>query len=419
MRQPKAGLRTPVPGVCNLSLVLIVCLLVMAIAAKTAEKQPFPALVIPDGLGVNIHFQGDPPDLDLIAQAGFRMIRMDMSWRKIETVRGRYDFVSTGYDSLTEACSRRNLRILYIIDYGNTLYEPDRSVRTAEGRLAFASFAEVAAERYAGHGVMWEIWNEPNVSPFWEPKADASEYCRLVEIAAPYIGRADSTALIVAPAASTIPLLWIEQCFQHGLLKWIDAVSVHPYRKQPPETVLDDYRALKILVSRYASGDREIPIISSEWGYSLINWDNTPLSALDQAQYLIRSYLLNLYQAVPVTIWYDWKDDGVDPGNREHHFGTVEHDLTPKPAYTAVGTLVRYLGGYAIDKRLETESRDDYLLLLTKGPDTALVVWTSRGPREATLPLSISRGILVGMLGDTTVVSYLCSRHNPRPIIRE
>jgi beta-glucosidase/6-phospho-beta-glucosidase/beta-galactosidase len=127
----------------------------------SAESLPHPA--IPNGFGVNIHFRGEPCDLDLIAGAGFKFIRMDLVWASVERVKGVYDFEKSGYDALTQGCAKRGIRILYILDYSNKLYESDRSVRTEAGRKAFADFAEAAAKRCAGKGILWEIWNEPNI----------------------------------------------------------------------------------------------------------------------------------------------------------------------------------------------------------------------------------------------------------------
>jgi hypothetical protein len=56
-----------------------------------------PPLRIPEGIGVNIHFvTGHEADLDMIAAAGFRWVRMDFTWEAIERRRGEYDW--SGYD---------------------------------------------------------------------------------------------------------------------------------------------------------------------------------------------------------------------------------------------------------------------------------------------------------------------------------
>lgn len=382
-------------------------MLSIAVAGCAAKRPTFPPPVVPACFGVEIHFQGAPADLDMIASAGFGVVRMDLSWKKVETTRGVYDFISTGYDSLTEACRQRNIRILYILDYGNPLYESQRSVRTDSGRAAFAAFAEAAVKRYAGQAVIWEIWNEPNGAAFWQPEASAEEYCRLVKETVPRMRKADSAALIIAPAVSGIPLRWLEECFSRNLLYWVDGVSVHPYRKQAPETVVGDYGSLRELIRRYSPGGREIPIISGEWGYSLINWDDTPLTPVEQAQYLARMFLVNLSQHIPASIWYDWKDDGVNPENREHHFGTVGNDLTPKLAYPVAGALMHTLNGFTFERRLATGDSLDYVLELRKDDSTALALWTTDTLREVTLPISSGEGLLVAMTGDTTTIAWL------------
>jgi hypothetical protein len=43
-----------------------------------------PSLAVPNGFGVNIHFRGEPRDLDLIVDAGFKFIRMDLTWEAVE-----------------------------------------------------------------------------------------------------------------------------------------------------------------------------------------------------------------------------------------------------------------------------------------------------------------------------------------------
>ena len=93
----------------------------LALVALPAAAQ-LPPLRLPEGVGVNIHFvTGHEADLDLIAAAGFRFVRMDFTWEAIERRRGQYDW--SGYDELTSNLERRGLRALYILDYSNRLYE--------------------------------------------------------------------------------------------------------------------------------------------------------------------------------------------------------------------------------------------------------------------------------------------------------
>lgn len=390
----------------RLNVTMLTCLALGAAAEQGAAAGALPELRVPDGFGVNIHFTGQPRDLDLIAEAGFKFVRMDLSWSGIEREKGVYNFERTGYDALTEGCTKRGIRILYILDYSNKLYESDRSVRTEQGRKAFAAFAEAAAKRYAGKRIVWEIWNEPNLRQFWNPQPSADDYCKLVAETAPLVKKADPTGLIVAPATSGIPLGWLEQCFKQGLLSHIDVLSVHPYRSKPPETAIADYTVLRELIGRYAPGGKPIPVISGEWGYSNVNWDKNPLSNQQQAQYLTRMFLTNLYQGIAVSIWYDWKNDGTDPNEREHNFGTVGHDLTPKAAYLAAKTLTSTLAGYTIKERIKLGSGDDFVFRLARDQVEALALWTTGQEHQVTIELKSGKCTLVSMLGDKTAIDW-------------
>jgi len=368
--------------------------------------EPLPGPAIPDGFGVNIHFTGLPRDLQMIADAGFKFVRMDLVWSRIEQTKGEYDFKESGYDSLTLGCEKLGIRVLYILDYSNELYESDRSVRTEAGRKAFADFAEAAANRYTGKGILWEVWNEANLEHFWSPQPSVDDYCKLVEAVAPRIRKADPSGRVVAGATSQIPLEWFEGCFKNGLLTEIDVLSVHPYRSQPPETVIRDYARFRELIKRYAPASKDIPVISGEWGYSNINWDKSALTEQQQAEYLVRMFLINSYQNIPVSIWYDWKNDGTDPDEREHHFGTVGHDLNPKAAYLAAKVLSSTLAGYSIQQKLDLGSEQDFAFTLTNGNRRAVAFWTTGPKHNVTLPIEPTEVTLVGIYGGKVVVNW-------------
>jgi len=383
-----AGLRA---RVVNLGTALVIA--APASRPLLAEPASLPEPVIPRGFGVNIHFTGAPADLDRIAEAGFAVVRMDLGWGAVERERGVYNFACAGYDELTAACGQRGIRLLYILDYSNRLYEEDRSVRTDEGRQAYAAFAAAAARRYAGKKIIWEIWNEPNLEQFWTPQPSVDDYCALVAATAPRVREADPSGVIVAPACSGIPLDWLESCFARGLLDWVDALSLHPYRSKAPETVIEDYARLRALVDRHAPAGKQVPILSGEWGYSEINWDRSRLAPEEQAQYLTRMFLVNLEQKVPISIWYDWKDDGTDPDEREHHFGTVAHDLAPKPACRAMATLARLLAGYSVAERVDTGDERDFVVRLRRGAEEAAAAWTLGPGHPIVIPVQIDEPI--------------------------
>ena len=57
-----------------------------------APGAELPPVRVPDCLGVNIHFDDPlPGEMEMIHDAGFRVIRADMIWDQIELKRGEYD----------------------------------------------------------------------------------------------------------------------------------------------------------------------------------------------------------------------------------------------------------------------------------------------------------------------------------------
>lgn len=359
-----------------------------------------PPLIFPEGVGVNIHFtRGNEKDLDMIAEAGFKFVRMDFVWSSIERKKGEYDW--SAYEELTSNLEKRGLGALYILDYSNSLYEDTyevtdggrtrketRSPQKPESIAAFARWAGAAAAHFKGKKIIWEIWNEPNIF-FWRPQPNVQQYIALAKETIKEIRKADPNAKIIAPASSEFPWKFLEAMFEAGLIEELDAISVHPYRSRPPETVLADYSKLRAMIEKYASPSKKnIPIISGEWGYAT---HTKGVSLEVQAAYIVRQQLVNLMAGVPLSIWYDWKNDGTDPNYNEHNFGTVTHDLKPKPSYLAIKTATSALNKCRFVRRLQFENSDIYVLLFKDDSGhQKLAAWSLNEPRMVKIKLGIN-----------------------------
>ena len=79
------------------------------------------------------------------------------------------------------------------------------------------------------------------------------------------------------------------------------------------QTAATDYKRLRELIDRGVPESKrgKIPILSGEWGYA----SNTKGISLEtQAAFAVRQQLCNLLNSVPLSIWYDWKNDGQGRG---------------------------------------------------------------------------------------------------------
>jgi len=378
-------------------------------ASANPPAQPavaaLPGPIVPEGMGVNIHFiDPRPGEMEMLAAAGFHWVRMDFAWEGTEREKGDYDF--SAYDRLMAALDKHHIRAVFILDYANRHYDRGQSPSTDDGRQAMARWAAAAVRHFRGRGILWEMYNEPNIS-FWKPKPDVNQYAKLALAIGQAIRAAEPAEPYIGPATSRIDFSFLEKCFQAGLLQYWSAVSVHPYRQEGPETAVAEYDRLRQLIDRYAPQGKRIPIISGEWGYSSA-WKKHDEAT--QGKMLPRQWLVNLSHDVPLSIWYDWHDDGQDAKESEHHFGSVHfpYDAArqpvyePKPSYLAAKTLTTALGGFRFEKRLPQASGDDYVYVFTNGERKQYAVWTT-STKEHLVRIAIDSGqiTVTGHLGQT------------------
>jgi hypothetical protein len=177
-------------------------------------------------------------DLDAIAAAGMKWVRADFFWSAIQGGgKGTFEWGPT--DAFVKAANARHLHVLALVAYtpawartGATDTYPPKDPRD------YATFVHAAARRYGSKGVhAWEIWNEPNLSMFWSPKADPVAYTALLKRAYPAIKSADPKAIVVtgglSPASDTSadrsPMTFLAELYLHGAKGSFSAAGYHPY----------------------------------------------------------------------------------------------------------------------------------------------------------------------------------------------
>jgi polysaccharide biosynthesis protein PslG len=365
-----------------------ICICYLVILSVLGFQNPALTLIVPklsDEIGINIHFiKPQAGEVEMLANSGVRWVRMDLFWNETEREKGVYNF--SDYDQLISVLEKYKIHPVFILGYTNKLYDQGMSPYTDEAQKAFTAWATAAVKRFKNKKIIWEIYNEPNLDIFWQPKSDVNPFAKLAISVGEAIRKIDPDAVYIGPATSSIDLTFLENCFKLGLLRYWSAVSVHPYRTTIPETVTDEYTNLKRLIAKYAPPGKTIPIISGEWGYSTSQngtWkvDNEK----QQAVFLVRKLLTNITNGISLSIWYDWRDYGTDPSYEINHFGIVRHAhfpnrvpvFEPKESYKAMVTLNRNLGIYSFQERLKTENPDDYILLFKKKRQIRYIIWTT------------------------------------------
>lgn len=380
-----------------------IILLCLAAQARALPPVLQPPATVRDAIGFNIHFTTPRPgEMNLLAATGVGWVRMDIAWKKIETAKGVYDF--SRFDRLLSDLEAKHIRPIFILDYGNRLYTGSDEMAPTDdaSRAAFARWAAATVAHFKGHGIFWELYNEPNNKEFWKPKPNAKDYVKLAVEACNAIHRVAPNEIVIGPALALINKPYLAKAIDGGVLNVFSAISLHPYRQTAPETFGVGLAAVRKMIAAKSVSKFNVPIIASEWGYPTV-WVNPKT----QRDYLARAMLFDLSERLPLTIWYDWRHGGSVEGKPDI-FGLVTaaanksggFKLASTPLYNTLATLTRVLGDTHFVKRIATKNPTDWILMFEGPSCRCYAAWTTaHTQRTVTLPISAGTYDWINLLG--------------------
>jgi hypothetical protein len=301
-------------------------------------------------LGVAAHF-AKPLSTNNLNQAkmakdvGINIVRMDLNWGAVE-INGVFNF--SAYIQATEQLQNLGMSVLWILDYGHKDHGDSiyHLPQTENDYQAFATFAQNAAIAFKNYNniVGFEIWNEPNIAPFWT-NPNPVNYTHLLNLAEKSIHEINPKATVINAGLAFVDYLYFDKMLTNLNPAGLDSYAIHPYRGgSAPETFATDYENLKRIAKYH---NHNLPIWDSEWGYSsygnfsadVYGNGNDPRANRYQGILTLRRVLTEMALNVPQYFIYDLIDDGTDPLNKEHHFGILYPNNSPKPAYVGLNTL--------------------------------------------------------------------------------
>jgi hypothetical protein len=313
---------------------------------------------VPFSFGVQYHGMWDSYTdadrtaiLDKLAQAKASWVRMDIGWRWLEPAPGRYpDYYVSLMDRLVDAARARGLNVLITV-----LTTPGWANGNQAGNVppsdptVFTPTARFLASHFGDRVAAWEVWNEPNYSGFWT--GDATSYVSLLRAAYTGFKAGNPSATVVLGGVNHNDVTWLRAMYQAGGHGLFDVMATHPYldpTNSAPEldnnkfTTITFVRNVIALMKQY--GDGSVPIWFTEFGWSShANTSTTPtwqrgVTLQQQADYLVRALKLIRanYPYVAKAFWYTDRDTAQSSPSQDANFGLLRHDLTPKPAFTAV-----------------------------------------------------------------------------------
>lgn len=166
------------------------------------------------------------------------------------------------------------------------------------------------------------------------------------------------------------------------------------------EAGADDYKGVICALYKFNS-ELKGNIIA----YSGINGANDSVNETLQAQMLPRTYIIALANRVERIFWYNFRAGEWKPNEREHHFGIVHKDFTPKPAFQAYKTMTKMCPSGSTIPAIETHGKV-YLANWIR-PDGIKVwsIWTAVCNQKVDLQITGNMEETVNHLGENSQLS--------------
>ena len=343
-------------------------------------------------------------------ELGFRYIRFHAIFHDVlGTVKTRdghivYDW--SGIDQLYDKLLARNVRPFVELGFTpEALKTSNNSVFYWKGNTSHpllgpwrdlvAAFVQHLRARYGAAEVgswYFEVWNEPNLSGFWE-KADQAAYFELYDATARTIKGIDPMLRVGGP--STAGAAWVPQFLDYAAAHGtpVDFITTHTYGvdggfldeegksdtklSRSSDAIVGDVRRVRAQIA--ASKFPRLPLYFSEWSSSYTPRDRVHDSYVSAAYILTKlKAVQGLAQGMSYWTYSDLFEEPGPPGAPfEGGFGLMNPQAIRKPAWFAY----KYL--HALSGR-EIPTKDPYSIFSVDGAKLALVLWDWHQPDQPT-----------------------------------
>ncbi|MEA2480380.1 MAG: polysaccharide biosynthesis protein PslG [Thermoleophilaceae bacterium] len=273
-------------------------------------------------------------------------------------------------DEFAAQTARRGMSFLPVV-YGAPRWaakQPGAFGSPPSDDAAYGRFAAALVKRYGPGGTFWaahpelpahpvrdwQIWNEPNLRPFWDDDTWAPGYVKLLRTARRAIRAADPKARVVLAGLPNHSWTALEQLYKAGVHGLFDVAALHPFTGQVDGVLTLVKRARKVMARGH---DARTPLMLTE-----VSWP----SAAGKTSYTygietsergqgrkIEAVLPMLARArrslhIERVYWYTWLSydrDSVQPFDYAGVASFKDQKIKRKPGYTALVKTVLHLEG--------------------------------------------------------------------------
>ncbi len=360
------------------------------IVGMSSGPQHYPLLAGPHaapGLNVYIYDQDPGPVVNWLKDLGVKWALHQLSWYQIEFEKGvyRWDKIDRAVDALHNAGINV---ILHVVHSPPWAWGGADKVTYPTNPQDFGNFVRLAAQRYKGKVVGYQIWNEPNLAQEAGKYVVAARYAELLKEGYRAVKSVDPNAVVISapltPTGVNNPNLAVDDviflrrlyAYNGGELRgYFDVLGAHPgSNANPPDTLWPEkpgpgpgwnnhpsfyFRRIEQLRQvMVENGDAQKQMWLTEFGWASTS---TPARGFEyaaqnteqeQAQYIAQAFRMgrdNYPWMGPMLLYqlnFALPSVTQDPNDERVAWGILRRDGSKRPSYFAVQQYAReYYGG--------------------------------------------------------------------------
>lgn len=393
-------------ALCGALTLLCVTAWAAPMAKPSYDQSPFAI----NALG--LMFVRDKPDWAALTKeatslkaAGIHWARFDFWWGVVEPEKDKFDW--TFSDEMAKFYKDNGINGMPILCYSSAWYRkpPDND----EERARFANYVFHVVDRYKGTFKAWEVWNEPNITTFWNPP-NVRDYTLMLIEAYKAAKKADPDCVIVGGAVNGPGYDFIQGMYENGGFDYCDAISIHPYSLGGPPLAQRYDRWLRLQNSEIAKTGKPKPVWVTEVGYASAK----PEEELGQATAIVQANIISLANGVQKYFYFNYANYG--------NWGITYGDPSkPKISYGAYRLMTQALGSpgqcAAFEGYLKSPRELAAYVFKKRGDSRVLFLWSND---EKTRPyvLAQTKGLkAVDIAGNQIPIANGSLQVGPTPII--
>ena len=334
-----------------------------AVSKPTTLKATHP-VIWKDFLGVNAQFHFFDPEIyqaqmQRLTALNLQWVRIAMHWAYLEPEQGNFNLQA--FDPMVAAMQQHQLKPVGFLvgsaPFATTapIDSPFQDSFPPKDNRLYAHSLLRLAEHYPSIQA-WQIWNEPNIFPFWRPQEDPKAYGELLRVSTQAMrSKFPDKTLVAAGMAyySNMPShggkLMLQSLLEMGVAQLNLVMAYHPYTEAPEgaSASQQDYLQTSNFINSALRAHGIGQIWATEWGWSSYNGPKEMQAIIGtdgQADYTLRRLALMSAQDFDRIFLFNLSDLDSRAGPRDQGYGLLDLQANPKPVYTALQNFFAVTG---------------------------------------------------------------------------